>query len=133
MTTGAVTGLNMTLSVGGDILGGQRSVSVNFAQATIDVTSRDSSRKGEYLAGRRDVTIDFDALYIYTDIAKKVLVNHFTSASPATLTCIVTMPDGITYTGTGNLTSFTLNGPFEDALTASGSIQITDGITASAS
>jgi hypothetical protein len=43
------------------------------------------------------------------------------------------MPDGITYTGTGNLTSFTLNGPFEDALTASGSIQITDGITASAS
>lgn len=133
MTTGAVTGLNMTLSCEGDVLGGQRSVSVNFAQGTIDVSSRDSARWGEYLAGRRDWTIDFEALYIYDDVAKRVLQNHFTAGSPATISIIVTMPDGITYTGEAILTSLNFNGPFEDALTASGSLQGTDALTPSAS
>jgi predicted secreted protein len=123
----------MTLSCEGDILGGARSVALNFAQETIDVTSRDSSKWGEFLASRRTWTIDFDALSIYTDIAKKVLVNHYTAGSPATITVIVTMPDGITYTGEAILTSFTFNGPFEDALTATGTLQGTDALVASAS
>jgi predicted secreted protein len=123
----------MTLSVEGDVLGGARNVTINFNQETIDATSRDSSRWGEYLVGRRTWTIDFEALYIYTDVAKRALLNHINAASPADLDVIVTMPDGITYTGKALLTSFQLNGPFEDALVASGSLQGTDALTASSS
>jgi len=129
----AVSGENMTLSVEGDVLAAARTVTISFSQATIDATSADSGRNGEYLAGRRDVTIDVDALYIYDDVAKKVLQAHFTEGSPSTLTCVVTMPDGNTYTGEGILTSLVFTGPYEDALTATASIQITGGITASSS
>jgi len=78
----AVSGENMTLSVEGDVLAAARTVTISFSQATIDATSADSGRNGEYLAGRRDVTIDVDALYIYDDVAKKVLQAHFTEGSP---------------------------------------------------
>lgn len=133
MTTGSVIGLNMTLTCEGDVLGGQRSVTLNLTQATVDMSSATGSRWDEYEVGRRSWSIDFDALYIYNDVAKKVLMNHFTNASPATITVIVTMPDSATYTGEAILTSFTLTGPFEDALTATGTLVGTDALTASTS
>lgn len=129
----AVSGQNMTLTVEGDVLAGARSFTLSFSQATIDVTSADSGREGEYLAGRRDYTIDVDALYIYDDVGKKVLQDHIVSGSPSTVTCIITMPDGNTYTGEGIVTALTYTGPFEDALTATATIQITGGLTASSS
>jgi len=133
MTTDAVSGANMTLTAEGDVLAGARTITLSFSQATIDATSADSSRAGEYLVGRRDYTIDVDALYIYNDVAKKVLQNHICNASPAQVTCIVTMPDGATYTGEGIVTSLVYTGPYEDSLTATASITITDGLTCSTS
>lgn len=133
MTTSSVSGQGMTLTCEGDVLGGARSVTLSWAQATIDTTSADSSWWGEYIPGRRDVTIDVDALYIYTDIAKKVLQNHVCNQLPVTITCIVTMPDGATFTGEGIVTSLVYTGPHEDALTAAATIQITDGLTCSTS
>lgn len=133
MTTNSASGLTMTLTAEGDVLGGAKSITLSFSQATIDVTSADSAREGEYLAGRRDYTIDVDALYIYNDVAKKVLQAHIVDGTPATVTVIVTMPDSATYTGEGIVTSLVYTGPFEDAVTATASIQITDGLTASTS
>lgn len=133
MTTDAVSGSNMTLTCEGDPVAGAKGFTISFSQATIDVTSADSGREGEYLAGRRDYTIDVDALYIYSDIGRKVLQSHLVDGSPAQITCVVTMPDSQTYTGEGIVTSLTYTGPFEDALTATASIQITDGLTASSS
>jgi predicted secreted protein len=133
MTTNSVSGHSMTLTCEGDVLGGARGVTLSFSQGTIDVTSADSSWWGEYISGRRDATIDVDALYIYNDVAKKVLQNHMCNQSPATITCIVTMPDAATFTGEGIVTSLVYTGPHEDALTAAASIQITDGLTCSTS
>jgi predicted secreted protein len=133
MTTNSVSGLTMTLTAEGDVLAGAKNISITFTQSEIDVTSADSSRKGEYLGGRRDVVIDVDALYIYNDVAKKVLQNHLLQASPATVTCIITMPDGASYTGEGIVTSLSYSGPYEDALGMAASIKITDGITESTS
>lgn len=133
MTTNAVTGNGMTLSVGGDALAGSRSFTVSWSQATVDVTSRDDNFQGQYLAGRRDVTIDIDALYVYTDIAKKVIFDHIDHGTPATVAVVVTMPDAATFTGVGIVTAFSLVGPSEDALTYTASIQITEGLAVSAS
>ena len=133
MTTDAVSGSNMVLNCDGDAIAGAKGFTMSFSQATIDVTSADSGRQGEYLAGRRDYTIDVDALYIHSDIGRKVLQSHLTDGDPETVACIVTMPDGMTYEGEGIVTALTYTGPFEDALTATASIQITDGLTASTS
>ena len=43
MTTNAVTGKSMTLSIEGDVVGEAQSFALHFAQSTIDVTSKDST------------------------------------------------------------------------------------------
>jgi predicted secreted protein len=126
------------LSAGGDLLAGSKNYSISWAQATIDVTSRDDAFQGAYLAGRRDWTIDIDALYVYTDVAKKVLLSNanagLAGATPSTvITVIITTAAAVTYTGTANVTSFALAMPAEDAVTYTCSLQGTGALTMSAS
>jgi predicted secreted protein len=129
----AVKGQLMTLSVEDDLLAESRSFSLHFTQGSIDVTSRDNNAWADFLVGRRDWSIDFDGLYIYDDVAQKVLRSHFTDQSPAALTCIITMPDGATFTGEAILESMDYVGPYDDALTFSGSLKGQGAITASVS
>ena len=123
MTTAAVTGKNMTLSVEGDLMSEARSFALHFAQATIDVTSKDSDDWGDFLAGRKEWSIDFEGMFIYNDVAKKVLCNHFIHGTPTTMTCIITMPDTSTFSGECVLESMDFDGPAEEALTISGSLK----------
>jgi len=133
MTTGAVSGLTVTFSVESTPLGAAANYTLTLSQGTIDATSDDSSRWGEYLVGRRDWTIDSDFLYIYTDTAAKYLEEHITSATPTYVTVILTLPDGRTYSGDGIVTSFTITSGFEETVKASISIQGTDALTTSTS
>lgn len=133
MTTNAVSGRTSTLSVEGDVIAGFRNFTLSFSRATEDATSADSDRWDELLAGRRSVAIDIDVLYVYTDIAQKVLDEHAFENTPATVTVILTMPDGRTYTGEAIVTSLTYNIPAEDVITAAATLQITDGLTTTTS
>jgi predicted secreted protein len=123
MTTAAVTGKSMTLSVEGDLMSEARSFALHFAQNTIDVTSKDSDDWGDFLAGRKEWSIDFEGMFIYNDVAKKVLCNHFIDGTPTTITCIITMPDTSTFSGECVLESMDFDGPAEEALTISGSLK----------
>jgi predicted secreted protein len=125
----AVSGHDMTLSVEGDVLAYARSVTINFAQDTIDVTTADSNWWKEYLASLRGWTIDAEALYLKTDEARSFLEYHWSARSPATLTVIVTLPGGTTYTGEAILTAMGYAGPYADALTTSVSLQGTGALT----
>jgi len=129
----AVTGKSMTMSVEGALLAESQNFAIHFSANTIDVTNRDSSWHGEYLVGRDEWTVDFDGLFIYNDLAKKYLQYYWSDRTPATLTIVITMPDTSTYTGEAILTSLDYEGPFEDALKLSGSLQGTAVLTASAS
>ena len=133
MTTAATSGQTMTLTVNGAALGETRSFAIHFSQGEIDATSRDSARWGEFLKGRREWTIDFEGLFIYNNVAKKIFQSYFTAATPTTLTIILTMPDTATYTGTCLLTSMDYDGPAEDAVTISGSLKGTGALVASVS
>jgi len=133
MTTAATSGQTMTLTIEGAALGESRSFAIHFSQGEIDATSRDSARWGEFLVGRREWTIDFEGLYIYNNVAKKVLQSHFTAALPTALTVILMMPDTATFTGECHLTSMDYDGPAEDAVTISGSLKGTGALTASVS
>jgi predicted secreted protein len=123
MSSSAVKGSLMTLSIQGDALGECRALTLHFTQATIDVTSRDNNTWDDFLAGRRGWSIDFEGMYIYTDIAYKALQNHATDLSPSSLTVVVTMPDNKTFSGSGVLESLDLSGPYDDACTISGTIK----------
>jgi predicted secreted protein len=133
MTTAAVKGNSMSLSIEGDILAESQSCALHFAQSTIDATSKDSDAWGDFLAGLKEWSVDFSAAYIHDDVAKKVLVNHFTNSSPAALTLIVTMPDGETYTGEAVLESMDIDGPNNELCTLSGSLKGKGALTASVS
>ncbi len=133
MTTNAVKGNNMSLSIDGDILAESQSCALHFAQSTIDATSKDSDAWGDFLAGLKEWSIDFSAAYIHDDVAKKVLVNHFTSGTPASLTIIVTMPDSETYSGSAVLESMDIDGPNNELCTLSGSLKGKGALTASVS
>ena len=129
MTTNAVSGKSMTLSIEGDFVGEAQSFALHFAQSTIVVTSKDSNDWGDFLAGRKEWSIDFNGLYIYNDYAQRALKNHFlayTSLVPIAvphLHVIITMPDGQTFTGEAVLESMDYEGPAEEALTISGSLK----------
>ena len=133
MTTNAVVGLAMTVSVGGSAVAGSTSFVVTWSQKTDDLTTRDDAFQAQYIATRRDVKIDIDALYIYTNIAKKILLAAINAGTGNPLAIVVTMPDGCTYTGNAIPTSFALTGPAETALTAKVSLQVTGALAISVS
>jgi len=133
MTTAAVLGKNMTLSVEGDLMAEAVSFALHFGQSMVDVTSKDSNSWGDFLSGRKEWSIDFNGMYIYNDVAKKCIQAHFIDGSPATLTLIITMPDGATYTGEAVMESMDYEGPAEEALTISGSLKGQGALTASVS
>ena len=133
MTSSAVAAQSMTLSIEGDPLGESRTFSLHLTADTIETTSRDSSWKREYLHGLQGWSIDFDGLYIYDDPAKKCLYEAWENRTFATLTVILTDADAVTYQGECILTDYTLDGAYDDAETASGSLQGTGALAISAS
>lgn len=133
MTTGAVTGVNCSLAVEGDVLAGQLNVSLSVAQDMIDASSRDSSRWGESLPGRKKWSISLDALYIYNDIAEKVIRNHMVNGSPDTITVILTMPDGATFSGECIVSSFEIAAPENDMMKFTATLEGTDALAISVS
>jgi predicted secreted protein len=54
MTTAAITGQAISLTIGGDAVAGSTSFSLSLNKATVDVTSRDDAFQTAFLNGRRD-------------------------------------------------------------------------------
>ena len=133
MSSSAVKGSNATVSFEGDALAECRNLVLHFTQQTIDVTSRDNNAWDDFLVGRRGWSVDFEGMYIYSDVGYKVLQNHYTDLSPAAITVVITMPDSKTFTGEAVLESMDLNMPYEDALTISGTLKGQGALTESTS
>ena len=129
----AVSGKDMTLSVDGDVLAQARSVSIAFSQDTMDGTNADSDNWKDYLSSLRGWTVDAEALWIATDVAKKVLQTHYITRIPPTVEVIVTLPGPVTYTGDAILTSFSYAGTYNDVVTFSVSLQGTGALVPSVS
>jgi len=125
-----VPGKLCTLSIDGALLAESETFTPTLNQAEIDVTNRDSDWWHEALQGLRDWEISGDGLYIFNDLAKKKLMSHYTTRSPATLTCILTLSDGtLTLEGECILTTISLPAPFADKATISFSLKGTGALT----
>ena len=133
MASSALAAQAMTLSIEGDPLGETRTFSLHLTSEPTDVTSRDSAWFREYLDGHRGWTIDFDGLFISSDPAKKVLMEIWENRTFASLTVILTDANSVTYSGEAILTDYSLDGAYEDAEQASGSLQGTGALAISVS
>ena len=131
MTLG-VSGSLCTLSVEGSLLTESETFTFTMNQETIDLTNRDSSWWREFISGLRDWEISGDGLYIYNDLAKKLLEYHYTARSPATLTIILTLSDGSnTMNGECILTNLTYPAPHADKASISFTLKGAGTLTAS--
>ena len=133
MTSSALAAKAMILSIEGDPMAETRNFTLHLTADTIDTTSRDSDWKRESLQGFQGWSIDFDGLFISGDPAKKCLMAHWEDRTFATVSVILTDANSVTYTGEAILTDFSLDGAYEDAETASGSLQGTGALSISVS
>jgi len=133
MTSSALAAKAMTLSIEGTALAETRTFTLHLTTDQIDTTSRDTNWKRESIQGFQSWSIDFDGLFISANVGKKFLLAHWEDRSPATLSVILTDANSVTYTGEAILTDFSLDGAYEDAETASGSLQGTGALALSAS
>ncbi len=133
MTTNSVSGLTVTLTVEAAALAAGRTNTLTITQEAINATSDDSSRWDDFLVGQRNWTLESENLFIYDDAAQIYLEEHLTGAVPADVDVILTTPDSRTYTGTGIVTSYSLNRSYNDVMTISVSIQGTGAIITSTS
>lgn len=132
MSSSAAEGRACTLTLEGDALAESRDFSLSMTQADYDKTSRDSNRVGEYGVARRDWSVTGAGLYIASDVAKKCLVNHWSSASPAAITVLITIGSQ-TFTGEAIVTDLSVDMPYEDAVGWSFTLKGTGALTVSAS
>lgn len=128
----AIRGDTITLAMGGDLIAESRDFSLAFDVGDIDVTSRDSDRTAEFLVGRYGWTITGNALYITADVAKKVMLEQITAASPTAFTVIMTIGSQ-TFTGSAVVTSFTINAAYEGAAEYSFTLKGSGALAISAS
>lgn len=92
----------------------------------IDTTNKDSANWKEALNGIRSWSIDFEAMLIETDAPYTTLITCYTSNLP--LKFQILTPGAKTFTGRGIVTSLSIEGPFNDAATISGSVSGTTSL-----
>ena len=132
--SGNLCTLSINVGAGGALLAESRTFTLAMNQAIIDLTNRDSAWWSQFIAGIRDWEVSGDGLYIYNDLAKKRLQNHYITRVPATLTVILTLSAGIiTMTAECILTNLTYPAPHDDAATISFTRKGTDALVQSQS
>lgn len=127
----AVSGVDFSLSIGGQVLAGQRGVTLDLSMDVIDITSRDSQWWMNHLAGLRSWSLSFDALYLEDDTAEQNIENAYFNHT--SLAVILTTPAGNTYSGTCFLTSYSFEGPYSAESVASGTLQGSGALLSTAS
>ena len=129
---GSLCTLSVNIGAGGALLAESRSFTLTMNQALIDLTNRDSAWWSQFIAGIRDWEISGDGLYIFNDLAKQRLQNHYISRTA--LGVVLTLADGtLTMTADCILTNLTYPAPHDDAATISFTLKGTDALVQSAS
>jgi TP901-1 family phage major tail protein len=124
----ATKGVDLLISIGGVVLGCQRGASLTRSADTIDVTCKDVEWK-QFISSVRDWSISADGMYIFDDTALLALETAFSDGEPVTVTISNknytggTSGEFIGWTGSGTITSFPIDAPYDDAVTYSLEIQ----------
>lgn len=122
----AIAGKDIALCVfdkdGEDLLAiaGQQGLTINRTADTIEISSKDTagSWKG-YIAGMKEWSIDVDGLYVPNDNAQAVLSKAFENTTPVCVKVINLKEKKGMFGGLASISEFTLEAPYDDAMTYS--------------
>lgn len=114
------------------------SATLNLEMATIDISSKDSSGNQEVIGGQKTSSLDFEGLTDFGASAYGVndlfeLMDNRYKVDFTMGTADAGSPVAPKWTGEGFITSLTVSAPMEDAVTYSGTITVTGGLTYTAS
>lgn len=98
-----------------------RTVSLNLSADEIDTTNRESNKWHESLPSVRNWGVDCESLLIEDHASYAYLRNAYLTRTR--LHAAVYMPSGVYYHGYGILSSLSISGPQDDAVTISASIK----------
>lgn len=121
-----VSGASVLIMIGDKPIGGQTGATINRTADTIDVTNKVSDGYKEYVASWKDWSIDCDAFVVLGDTVQEELETAFEAGTAVTVHCRVgadAEANGVTYEGSGVITSLTTDLGQDDAVTYSLSIQ----------
>jgi len=132
--TAGIEGVLAALVINGAPCAESQNFSLRLGQALVDLTNRDSAYWRQLISSTREWSISGDGLYIFNNVAKKVLVAHWSTRIPAELAVILTLADGtITATGTALLESLEFPAPHAGPATITFTLQGTDTLELSES
>lgn len=122
----AIKGTSMTLSVGGTALGLERSATLSMSLSDIDITNKGSSHQVERIAGNKDWSVDFEALFDDTDSVQDNLFSAYQNRTALSLSIAV---GAETYTGSAYLSELSYEGAHDDAVVLSGTLVAKGALT----
>jgi predicted secreted protein len=132
--TAGISGKLCTLSIEGAALAESQNFTLTCGKEVVDLTNRDSAFWRQLIGMKKSWSISGDGLYIYGDVAKKILVANWSGATQTMLTVILTLADGtITATGEAWLTALSFPAPHDAAATISFTLEGTDALVFSVS
>lgn len=107
--------------------GHSRSFTLNLEANPIDATSRSSSGWSEFIMGSRSFTLDFEGLVDYSDdIDPAWLETAIENKTKFLVKFTTNLGGSLVYNGYVYISSMTIDGPMEDVVTYSGTLQGTE-------
>lgn len=133
-----INGTSLIIVVDGAAIAHTTSATLNLERAMIDVSTKDSAGDSESIAGQKSASVDFEALVDFSPTAPvEGLVDLITiyQANSAVTWEIASGSAGTApkFTGSGFISSLSMDAPMEDATTFSGTITVTGAVTYTAS
>lgn len=107
--------------------GHSRSFTLSVEANPIDATSRSSSGWSEFIMGSRSFTLDFEGLVDYSDnIDPAWLETAIENKTKFLVKFTTNLAGSLIYNGYVYISSLTIDGPMEDVVTYSGTLQGTE-------
>ena len=126
-TTAPLLGKSLTVQIGSTVITNLTSNSLDMSTDMVEVTTKSSGTHKEYLPNFQDLTLEAEG--IYTKTASSLGYEDFLTSKLAGTSVSWVWGDGVSgapkLSGTGYLTSLTVDAPMDDVVTFSLSIQNT--------
>lgn len=114
--TDAKRGLDIILSIGGNIVGGQRNATLNREAETIDITNKVSAGWTENMTSVKSWSIEGDGIFVVDDTALEAIETAFINGSWVE---VQIADEAWGYSGRGVITDFPIEANYDDAATYS--------------
>lgn len=122
-----VKGLDVLLKVGGQVVGGQKSASIEMNQSPIETTTKDSEGWTTKIAGKKAWSTTCDALFFVSDEGQKAVYDAFESGTAIDVELSNT--SGYYRKGKALVTSISEEAGDEDVVSFSVSLEGTGSLT----